>query len=131
MNNMVDKIFARPGDSMKTIAKWLSKFFLIAAIILFIVGSFMVVYAVDENYVTLGDVLSLTDVDVALNGDEWVVNGYIGKLLCRDAFVSCALLLCTIPLYAFGILVNDVAEIKKALVDKENKDNTVKSSESE
>ena len=77
--------------------------------------------AVDE-YTPFSEVIAYTAEDYAYglaSGDTWYVNGYLGKVQCKEALFVALASLGTVPLYAFGCLVEDVAAIKEKLVQRQ------------
>lgn len=119
----MSKIFDCPGASLKSIAKFLFYACLVLAVILFLIGGIKVLSAVDtDGYPTFSEVIAYTAEDYAYGlakGYDWYVDGYMGKQQCKFAFWVALSSFSAIPLYAFGCLVEDVAEIKEKL--KENK----------
>lgn len=110
----LNKLFENPGKTVKAIAKFCCYACLTLAIILFIIGAIKVVSAASDNSTTLGEELFYSE-EFYRYGD---INGYTGKMLCIAAFYFALASLSSIPLYAFGCLVEDTAAIKEKLQQK-------------
>lgn len=110
----MSKIFDNPADSVKCIAKFCFYGCLIVAGILFFIGGGRILSAADE-YSPLREVLAYTVDDYArglAKGYDWYVDGYMGKIQCKTAIYIALASLSSIPLYAFGCLVENVKLIK-------------------
>jgi len=110
----LNKLFENPGKTVKAIAKFCCYACLTLAIILFIIGAVKVLSALSDTGNTLGEELYYCE-ELYRFGD---VNGYTGKMLCITAFYFALTSLSSIPLYAFGCLVEDTAAIKEKLQQK-------------
>ena len=116
----MSKLFYNPGNSVKVIAKFCFYACLVLAVILFLMGGIRFLSAVDE-YSPFGEVLAYTAEDYAYGlakGYDWYVDGYMGKMQCKTAFYVALASFSSIPLYAFGCLIEDVAAIKEKLYQK-------------
>ena len=120
-------MFENPGKTVQKIAETCFALCLIIAVILFIIGGVRILSEVDSN-TTFGEILSYTAEDYARGlskGYDWLVNGYKGKMQCKTAIYIALGSLSSIPMYAFGCLVEDVAAIREKLrgQEKQNTDN--------
>ena len=52
---------------------------------------------------------------------EWYVEGYLAKVQCQNAITLVVVSLSCIPLYSFGCVVEDIAQIKEKMNDLKNK----------
>ena len=115
----MSKMFENPGGSLKAIAKFCFYACLILAAILFLIGCIRFLSAVDfDGYPSFAEVASYTIEDYAhglANEYNWYVDGYLGKMMCKNAIYLALASFGSIPLYAFGCLVEDVAKIKEKL----------------
>ena len=124
----MSRIFNNPANTIKVIAKFCFIACLVIAVILFLIGGIQILiaadyfsYRADGFWNAFAEVLTFTAEDYARElqgGYDHVVGGYMGKILCITAPYFALASLLTIPLYAFGCLVEDAAAIKKMLEQK-------------
>lgn len=113
-------LFENPAKSVKGIAKFLFYACLVLAVILFFMGGAKVLSAAD-GIEDIGEVMAYTAENYAhglQHGYDWYIDGYIGKTQCKTAIYVAVASFSSIPLYAFGCLVEDVKVIKKSLQQK-------------
>ena len=110
-------MFENPGKTVQKIAETCFALCLILAAFIFIIGCVRILSEVDSN-TTFGEILSCTEEDYARalsNGNDDYINGYRGKMQCKTAIYIALASLGSIPMYAFGSLVEDVAAIREKL----------------
>lgn len=115
------QLFGNPGKSVQGIAKFCFYACIVLAILLFIGGAIRFMSAVDE-YTPFSEVIAYTAEDYAYGlaeGYTWYADGYLGKVQCKIALFVALASLGSVPLYAFGCLVEDVAAIKEKLVQRQ------------
>ena len=113
-------MFDNTGAALKKISKFLFTASLVLAIVVFGIGLFRFLTVVDfeDGYPSLGDVLSYTIEDYAYGIErdyQWYVEGYLAKEQCKVGISIAILSIACIPMYGFGCLVEDVAEIKRLM----------------
>lgn len=114
----MSKLFEESALWVRRIAEFCFYACLVIAFIMSVIGAIKFLSALEYDSFT--EVLSYTAADFA-HGSEKYVNGYMGKMLCISSFFVALSSLLSIPLYAFGCLVEDVADIKKIIVNNEIK----------
>ena len=115
--DILDILFDDSGHSVKNIAIVCFFLCLVVAAVLILIGSIRILSAVDE-YTPFREVLAYTAEDYAYGlerGFDWYVNGYMGKMQCKTALYIALASFCSIPLYAFGCLLENIVAIKKKL----------------
>ena len=114
----LEQLFKNPAESVKKIAKFYFYACIVLAILLLISGLIRLMLA-DTPF---SEVITYTAEDYAYglaHGYTRYVNGYLGKVQCKEALFVALASLGTVPLYAFGCLVEDVAAIKEKLVQRQ------------
>ena len=117
-------MFENPGKTVRKITETCFALCLILAAFIFIIGCVRILSEVDSN-TTFGEILSCTEEDYARalsKGYDGLVNGYEGKVQCKTAIYIALASLGSIPMYAFGSLVEDVAAIREKLQRQEEQD---------
>ena len=110
-------MFENPGKAVQRIALFCFFACILIAVFLFIVGGLRILTQVNSS-TSFKEVLSYTAEDYAyglLYESDQYVNGYEGKMQCKTAIYIALASLSTIPMYAFGRLVEDVGTIKNEL----------------
>ena len=118
-------MFKNPGKAVQNIATFFFFACLFVALLLFMIGCVKILIAIDEG-TTFREVMEYTAGDYVQGlsaGHNWIVYGYEGKTQCKTAIFIALASLPIIPMYAFGCLVEDVATIKKKLLQEKQDDN--------
>ena len=108
------RLFYYPGHTVKGIAKFGFWFCLVIAAIAFIAGA-SILFSIVESYDSLSWAIVLATEPSGLSLYTWGIRAYFGKTLCRIALYAALASVGSIPMYAFGSLVQDIAVIKYKL----------------
>ena len=114
----LEQLFKNPAGVVKKIAKFCFYACIVLAIFLLISGLIRLMLVAGMG-VPFREVMAYTAEDYTnglFNGYDTYVNGYLGKVQCKEALFVALASLGSVPLYAFGCLVEDVAAIKEKLV---------------
>lgn len=122
MINLLDNC----GETIKKISKFCFLFFMLIAIIYFILGAVNTIGAVStlfEYYDSFTEILyNATDyslADIFFGTSEEIKTLYTGLLLCILSASSFFTSILSLPVYGFGCIIDDVKSIKEKIKNEE------------
>lgn len=118
MLDKIDDLFYDSGKTIQKLAKSVFYTLLVIAFFMLGIGVIRLLIAIDGDFSDMGTILSYTYEDYlyGLSKDwDWYIHGYMGKQMCKNAFILALSSLGTFPMYAFGQLVEYTKSIKKSL----------------
>lgn len=122
---MSEFIFGSIEERLQGFAKFLFYFLLVVGIGAIIIGFFKVQGVASKYSDTFAEVMYYTAEDAAYGmakDYDWYVDGYKGKMLMTNGFYAAISSITTLPLYAFGVLIEEVKAMKyhlKKISEKE------------
>ena len=122
MGRIDDALFFNPGETVRKIAKICFYACLVLTVFLLVFGLLNCLSATSE-YTSFAEVMAYTEVDyvnaIARENDS-IIHGYTGQIMLKAAPLAALAAIYSIPLYAFGSLVDDVIACKALLIVMKN-----------